>query len=91
MAEIVKKAMATVTQNHLLGPQTLMIERGLGCGYRAIVSLHKDYTDYKKFLEWLRHFPFLGKYSIEGFLINLDAEVRLKPLRFRRWRLISCR
>jgi hypothetical protein len=60
-----------------------MVERGLGCGCRGImVSPHKDYTDYKKFLEWLRQSPFLGKYEIEGFLVDLDDEVRLKPLTF---------
>jgi len=61
----------------------VMLERGIGLGFDAvIVSLHKDYASYIKVKEWLRQFEFLDVEKIDSFLIDLDDEVRYRPLTF---------
>jgi len=59
----------------------IMLERGQGLGFDGVViSLHRDYSSYLDVLEWLRQFDFLDVEKIDSFLINLDDEVRYRPL-----------
>lgn len=61
----------------------IMLERGEGLGFDGvIISLHKDYSSYLKVAEWLRQFDFLKMEKISSFLINLEDEVRYRPLTF---------
>jgi DNA-binding Lrp family transcriptional regulator len=61
----------------------IMLERGDGLGFDAvIISLHKDYVSYLKVSEWLRKFDFLKVLRTNSFLINLEDEVRYRPLTF---------
>jgi hypothetical protein len=63
--------------------QFIMLERGRGLGFdAAIISLHEDYLSYLKVLEWLRGFDFLELEKTDSFLINLEDEVRYRPLTF---------
>jgi DNA-binding Lrp family transcriptional regulator len=59
----------------------IMLERGDGLGFDGvIISLHKDYASYLKVSEWLRQFDFLEVKRTSSFLINLEDEVRYRPL-----------
>jgi DNA-binding Lrp family transcriptional regulator len=61
----------------------IMLERGEGLGFDGVVvSLHEDYASYLKVLEWLRQFDFLEVKRINSFLINLEDNVRYRPLTF---------
>jgi DNA-binding Lrp family transcriptional regulator len=61
----------------------IMLERGHGLGFDGVViSLHEDYSSYLKVLEWLRQFDFLKVDKSDSFLINLDDNVRYRPLTF---------
>jgi DNA-binding Lrp family transcriptional regulator len=61
----------------------IMLERGDGLGFDGVViSLHEDYASYLKVLEWLRQFDFLEMKKINSFLINLEDNVRYRPLTF---------
>jgi DNA-binding Lrp family transcriptional regulator len=61
----------------------IMLERGDGLGFDGVViSLHEDYASYLKVLEWLRQFDFLEVKRINSFLINLEDNVRYRPLTF---------
>jgi len=61
----------------------IMLERGDGLGFDGVViSLHEDYASYLKVLEWLRQFDFLEVKKINSFLINLEDNVRYRPLTF---------
>jgi len=61
----------------------IMLERGQGLGCDGvIISLHKDYNSYLKVLEWLKQLDFLKVDKTDSFLINLDDEVRYRPLTF---------
>jgi DNA-binding Lrp family transcriptional regulator len=61
----------------------IMLERGDGLGFDAvIISLHKDYASYLKVFEWIRQFDFLEVNKIDSFLINLEDNVRYRPLTF---------
>lgn len=61
----------------------IMLERGHGLGFDAtIISLHEDYPSYLKVLEWLRGFDFLDVTKTDSFLINLEDNVRYRPLTF---------
>ena len=61
----------------------IMLERGDGLGFDAvIISLHKDYASYLKVFEWVRQFDFLEVNKIDSFLINLEDNVRYRPLTF---------
>jgi DNA-binding Lrp family transcriptional regulator len=61
----------------------IMLERGDGLGFDGvIISLHEDYASYLKVLEWLRQFDFLEVKRINSFLINLEDNVRYRPLTF---------
>jgi DNA-binding Lrp family transcriptional regulator len=61
----------------------IMLERGNGLGFDGVViSLHENYASYLKVLEWLRQFDFLEIKRTNSFLINLEDEVRYRPLTF---------
>ena len=61
----------------------IMLEKGDGLGFDGvIISLHEDYASYLKVLEWLRQFDFLEIKRTSSFLINLEDEVRYRPLTF---------
>jgi DNA-binding Lrp family transcriptional regulator len=61
----------------------IMLERGRGLGFdAAIISLHEVYSSYLKVLEWLRGFDFLDVTKTDSFLINLEDNVRYRPLTF---------
>lgn len=61
----------------------IMLERGDGLGFDAvIISFHKDYASYLKVAEWLRTFDFLEVVGTNSFLINLEDDVRYRPLTF---------
>jgi len=61
----------------------IMLERGDGLGFDGvIISLHEDYASYLKVSEWLRQFDFLEVKRINSFLINLEDNVRYRPLTF---------
>jgi DNA-binding Lrp family transcriptional regulator len=61
----------------------IMLERGDGLGFDGVImSLHEDYASYLKILEWLRQFDSLEIKRTSSFLINLEDEVRYRPLTF---------
>jgi DNA-binding Lrp family transcriptional regulator len=61
----------------------IMLERGRGLGFDGVViSLHEDYSSYLNVLEWIRQFDFLEVDKSDSFLINLDDNVRYRPLTF---------
>jgi hypothetical protein len=59
----------------------IMLERGQGLGFDGVViSLHDSHTSYLEVLEWLEQFDFLEMKKIESFLIDLEDNVRYRPL-----------
>lgn len=63
--------------------EIVMIERGVGLGQDGVfISLHKNYSSYTEFREWLTQFAFLEITGIESFLVNLRDKIRYKPLTF---------
>jgi DNA-binding Lrp family transcriptional regulator len=61
----------------------IMLERGRGLGFDGVVvSLHEDYSSYLNVLKWIREFDFLEVEKSDSFLINLDDNVRYRPLTF---------
>lgn len=64
----------------------VMIERGRGLGFDAvIITFHKDYSSYSKFIRWLKQIhptELVEVEKIDSFLIDLDDEVRYFPLSF---------
>jgi DNA-binding Lrp family transcriptional regulator len=64
-------------------PQAVMIERGIGDEANGVViSLHKDYSDYVSFQNWLKQFLPQSKYVLRSFLIDLDDQVHYRYLTF---------
>ena len=80
-AERAGKTLAdSVKEKHF---EFIMLERGDGLGFDGvIISLHEDYASYLKVSEWLRQFDFLEVKRINSFLINLEDNVRYRPLTF---------
>jgi DNA-binding Lrp family transcriptional regulator len=80
-AERVQKFLADSVKDKQF--EFIMLERGDGLGFDGvIISLHKDYASYLKVHEWLRQFDFLEVKRINSFLINLEDDVRYRPLTF---------
>jgi len=80
-AEIVNKKIADSVEGKQF--QFIMLERGDGLGFDAvIISLHENYASYLKVHEWLRKFDFLEVVRASSFLINLEDDVRYRPLTF---------
>ena len=64
-------------------PQAVMIERGIGENANGVViSLHKDYSDYVSFQNWMKQFLPQSKFVLHSFLINLDDQVHYRYLTF---------
>jgi DNA-binding Lrp family transcriptional regulator len=64
-------------------PQAVMIERGLGENANGVViSLHRDYSDYVSFQNWMKQFIPQSKFELHTFLINLDDQVHYRYLTF---------
>jgi len=61
----------------------VMVDRGLGLGYDGVImTFYEDYSDYEKYRAVLKQYTFLDLSAIATFLINLDDEVRYRPLTF---------
>jgi DNA-binding Lrp family transcriptional regulator len=69
---------------HALGKSRfsiVMLERGLGLGYDGVImAYYKDYSDYVDHKNVLAAYSFLEISDLQGFLVNLDDEVRYRPL-----------
>jgi DNA-binding Lrp family transcriptional regulator len=78
------KAREVARESLKTGPfRTIMLERGIGLDYDGVfMTYHRDYSSYVKFEGWLRQFDFLKLEEIGSFLVNLDDEVRYRPLTF---------
>ncbi len=77
----VRKLVADSVKNRQF--EFIMLERGRGLGFDGvIISLHEDYSSYLNVLKWLEQFDFLDMTKIDSFLINLNDEVRYRPLTF---------
>jgi len=64
-------------------PEAVMIERGLGeKSNGVVVSLHKSYSDYMRFQQWLKQFGSLSTYDLRSFIIDLDDKVHYRYLTF---------
>jgi DNA-binding Lrp family transcriptional regulator len=64
-------------------PQAVMIERGLGENANGVViSLHKDYSDYLHFQNWMKQFIPKSKFTLHSFLINLNDQIHYRYLTF---------
>jgi DNA-binding Lrp family transcriptional regulator len=64
-------------------PQAVLIERGIGHNSNGVViALHKDYSSYTHFQQWLKQFSIIVPYELENFLINLDDEIHYRYLTF---------
>ena len=61
----------------------IMLERGMGMGYDGVfLSFHKDYASFTEHKKWLTQFDYLEISDIQSFLINLEDEIRYRPLTF---------
>lgn len=59
----------------------VLIERGFGMNHDAVIaSFHKDYSSYTNFTRVLKSNPYLDSSKLESFLVNLDDDVRYRPL-----------
>jgi DNA-binding Lrp family transcriptional regulator len=61
----------------------IMFERGLGLKQtEAIISFHKSYSDYSRFIQKLKQAPTTAhvRKNVESFLINLKDKVHYRPL-----------
>jgi DNA-binding Lrp family transcriptional regulator len=64
-------------------PEAIVIERGLGENANGVVvSFHENYSEYTKFLDWLKQFSSSSKYALHHFIIDLDDEVHYRYLTF---------
>ena len=63
--------------------EMVMAERGMGAGYDGVtISIHRDYGSYLKFQRWVRQSNPANIENIASFLVNLDDEIRFRPLTF---------
>lgn len=79
------KARATAQRLMKEAPSNIiMLERGLGLKHTgAIISFHKNYSDYTRFIQEFKQAPTTQAYvngNVESFLIDLKDEVRYRPL-----------
>lgn len=59
----------------------IMVMTGVGLGYdRVVITFHKNYTSYVKFLESTKRLPFLDLLEMDSFLISLTGEDHYMPL-----------
>ncbi len=81
--EQVKRAREGAVDFLRKGPQEIvLIERGTGLDSHGIfVSLHKDYTSYLKFTEWVRN-EISGEIDVadmQSFIVSLAGSVHYRP------------
>lgn len=83
-AEKIKKAKRILSESFEKGPfEIIMAERGMGCGYNAImISIHRDYKSFIGLTNWAQQFVSLELAEIESFLIDLNDEVHYRSLTF---------
>lgn len=79
-----KRAKEILSKSYKKGPfDIIMAERGMGCGYNAImISIHRDYKSFAELTSWAQQFYSLELGEIESFLVDLADEVRYQPLTF---------
>jgi DNA-binding Lrp family transcriptional regulator len=64
-------------------PQAVMIERGLGEDANGVViSLHKSYSDYSNFQNWMKQFIPQSRFVLHSFLIDLNDKIHYRYLTF---------
>jgi DNA-binding Lrp family transcriptional regulator len=64
-------------------PEAVVIERGIGEEANGVViSFHERYSDYMKFLDWLKQFSSFTNYALRHFIIDLDDEIHYRYLTF---------
>lgn len=79
--EKIRKAVKDRVEQSRFG--IVMLERGIGLGYDAcIISIYRDYAEYSLHKDVIRAFPFIDTLKTETFIINLEDEVRYRPLNF---------
>ena len=62
-------------------PEMVLAARGIGIGYDEVtISFHKDYTPYVRFKDLARQLYPIALAKMESFLVDLDDEIRYKPL-----------
>lgn len=84
-AEEAKKGRETAQERVKRSPgNIIMLERGMGLNHTGvIVSFHKDYSDYMRFIHTFKQASKTKAYvngNIESFLIDLKDEIRYRPL-----------
>lgn len=79
-----EKARGLANQVSTKGPyEIVMGERGMGLGYDGVfISYHRSYSEYAALKEWFRQFEFLEVGKTDSFLIDLEDQVRYRPLDF---------
>jgi DNA-binding Lrp family transcriptional regulator len=80
----IEKAQKILGESLQEGPfEIIMAERGMGCGYDAImISVHRDYKSFEELTSWAQQFYELELDGIESFLVNIAGEVHYRPLTF---------
>jgi len=83
-AEKIEKAKKILSESFKKGPfEIIMAERGIGCGYNAImISIHRDYKSFIELTNWAQRFYSLELDELDSFLVNLADEVSYQPLTF---------
>jgi len=83
-AEKTNKAKKILGESFKKGPfEIIMAERGMGCGYNAImISIHRDYKSFVELTHWAQQFYSLELGEFDSFIVNLADEVRYRPLTF---------
>ncbi|MBX5326454.1 Lrp/AsnC family transcriptional regulator [Candidatus Bathyarchaeota archaeon A05DMB-4] len=66
-----------------IGLPVVTVVKGVGSDYDLLlVSVHKDFSDYREMIVKLRQLPCFGKASVETFVANLVNTRRICPLAF---------
>jgi DNA-binding Lrp family transcriptional regulator len=64
-------------------PEAVLIEKGIGEDANGVViSFHETYTEYQKFLDWMRQFSSSSSYTLHHFIIDLDDKIHYRYLTF---------
>jgi DNA-binding Lrp family transcriptional regulator len=64
-------------------PQVVMIERGLGISYDAVVvSYQKDYSDFKQLLNRIRTYEHIQPSETQTFIIDLNDKVHYRSFTY---------
>ena len=81
-AKKTRRAKEILSKSFEKGPfEIIMAERGMGCGYNAImISVHEDYKSFIDLTNWAHQFYDLELGEMDSFLIDLADEVRYRPL-----------